>query len=135
VTRAESFIAELYSSFEGRVPFAAGYTTGFLKKVYPLVYEDSDGTAIGLIAAAANSEEDTSEVQLFHVSAFRPGNGHGKKIMEYLCKLADKHSVKIYLQAEIQFTERETPIGESLVNWYKKFGFVGNTFMRREPDA
>lgn len=135
MTRAEKFVEELYSRFEGRVPFSAGYTLQFSKTVYPVVYENEKGIPIGLVAAAANNKTDTSEVQLFHVSVFKPGNGHGKEIMNYICDLADKHKAKIYLQVEIQFSDKETLIGQDLVNWYRQFGFVGNTFMNREPNA
>ena len=109
MTKAEKFVDVLYSTFEGRVPFTAGYNRGFGKAINPLVYETVEGVPIGLIAAAANNEDDTSEVQLFHISAFKPGRGHGKEIMEYLCKLADELQVKIYLQPEIQFTDKKTP--------------------------
>lgn len=131
MTRAEKFVEVLYSSFEGRVPFAAGYV-GF-DKIYPFVYESRHGFPIGLVAAAATKVADA--VQLYHISSFKPGKGHGKEIMGYLCGLADEHGVKIYLHAEVQFSDKETPIGEDLVNWYRRFGFVGNGFMCREPKA
>lgn len=135
MTKAEEFVAELYSTFEGRVPFTSGYAKGFARSIYPVVFENAEGKPIGLVAAAANNDEDTSEVQLFHVSAFKPGLGHGKEIMFFICKLADRHGVKLYLQAEIQFTDKKTPIGEDLINWYRQFGFEGGSFMNRRPNA
>lgn len=135
MTTAEKFVDAIYSNFEGRVPFAAGYGRGFANKVYPVVYENDNGVPLGLIAVAATNEADTSEVQLFHVSAFKPGNGHGKEMMIYICNLADTYKVKIYLQAEVQFSDRQTLIGQELVNWYRLFGFVGGCTMHREPNT
>lgn len=135
MTKAEEFVQALYSKFEGRVPFAAGYGRGFANKIYPLVYENENGIPIGLLAVAANSEEDTSEVQLFHISSFKPVIGHGKEMMNYLCNLADALKVKIYLQAEVQFSDRDTLIGQDLIDWYQQFGFTGNCAMKRPPNA
>ncbi|WP_040552371.1 hypothetical protein [Rheinheimera nanhaiensis] len=135
MTKAEEFVHALYSKFDGRVPFAAGYARGFANKIYPLVYENENGIPISLLAVAANSEEDTSEVQLFLISSFKPGVRHGKEMMNYLCNLADALKVKIYLQAEVQFSDRDTLIGKDLVDWYKQFGFTGSCVMKRLPNA
>lgn len=135
MTKAEEFVQTLYSNFEGRVPLVAGYGHGFASKIYPLVYENENGIPIGLLAVAASSIEDTSEVQLFHISTFKPGMGHGKKMMNYICNLADELKVKIYLQAEVQFSDRYTLIGQDLIDWYKQFGFIGNGSMKRNPNS
>lgn len=130
---ADSFVRELYHTFEGRVPFCAGIDSSF-SKVYPIVYEDKRRVPIGLIAAAP-VKDNPLVVQLYHVSSFVVGKGHGKQILNYVCQLADKHKASIYLQAEVQFTSQKTPAGEELINWYRQFGFVGTGFMRREPNV
>lgn len=129
---AEEFVKYLYSTHEGRAPFRVGFTSGFEGPVYPFLYENSKGKALGLVGVTATNEADDSEVQLYHISSFRPGKGYGTEIMNYLCSEADRFGVKIYLQAEVQFSDKETPIGSNLVAWYRKFGFIGNGIMRRE---
>lgn len=130
---AELFVQELYQTFEGRVPFTAGFDANF-KKVLPVVYEDQNEIPIGLVAAAS-TQDDPSIVQLYHVSSFKVGKGHGAQIMRYLCELADKHKASIYLQAEAQFTDKDTPVGPDLVSWYTQFGFAGVGIMLRKPNA
>lgn len=134
MTTASEYVEHLYSLFEGRAPLLVGVNSKF-KSVYPFVYENTNGIPLGLVGMAANNDTDQTEVQLYHISAFKIKNGHGSEIMRFLCKKADEFGVRIYAQAEVQFSDKESLIGQDLVNWYHKFGFIGNGIIRREPNT
>lgn len=130
MNQAEKFVDTLYSTFEGRAPVRLGTRTD-MSAVYPFVFEDENGIPLGLVSCTADNKENEKEVHLYHISSFKINRGHGTKIMNYLCNLADNFGVSIYLQAEVQFSGRDTPMNEDLEKWYKKFGFQGNCIMRR----
>lgn len=44
----------------------------FKDLVHSAVYETERGNSIGLVSFAATNKEDTSEVQLFHISVLNP---------------------------------------------------------------
>ena len=131
MSSAEEYVSFLYSKFTGSVPLAVGHG-GQMKMIYPFVYESIDLGPIGLVGISAVENIDLNEAQLFHISSFWPRKGHGSEMMKYLCSLADEYSVNISLQAEVRFGRNKTLIGKELVLWYRKFGFVGKEFMKRQ---
>lgn len=68
---AQKYVEYLYSRYSGRIPLAAGLTHGF-GKVYPFVFEDSEGRAIGCVGLAWNQGHDLDLVQIYHLNAFKP---------------------------------------------------------------
>ena len=82
---------------------------------------------------SVDNSSDSASVDVYHISAFKPGNGQGSDIMNYLCNAADEFEVRLCIQAEAQSSGRRTLAGADLSSWYRKFGFNGNGAMFREP--
>jgi predicted GNAT family N-acyltransferase len=99
------------------------------------VYENNSQIPIGLIAMSVDDASDSAAVDVYHISAFKPGKGQGSEIMNYLCNAADEFEVRLCIQAEAQFSGRQTLSGADLVGWYRRFGFIGNSTMYREPGS
>lgn len=98
-----------------------------------IVYENNSQIPIGLIAMSVDNISDSAAVDVYHISAFKPGNGQGSEIMKFLCNSADEFKVRLCIQAEAQFNGRQTLAGADLISWYRKFGFNGSGIMYREP--
>lgn len=130
---AQNFVATLYGRFLGRVPVKIGLTRGF-GAVYPLVFEDEVGVPIGLIGCAWSEGQDPNLVQVYHISAFKPGRGEGTKVLNFLCAEADRHCVSLYVQATAQYVGDELPMDDNtLAAWYRKYGFRGLGALTRQP--
>jgi hypothetical protein len=84
---------------------------------------------------SVDNVSDTAAVDIYHISAFKPGNGQGSEIMNFLCNAADEYDIRLCIQAEAQPSGRRTLAGADLVCWYRKFGFNGNGTMYRESRA
>lgn len=130
---AAEYVNKIYSDFEGRAAVTVGVNS-VLEIIYPLVYENRNKIPIGLIAMSVDNISDSDEVDVYHISAFKPGNGQGSEIMKYICNAADEYNVRLCIQASAQFTGRRTLAGADLVRWYKKYGFRGNGSMYRDPE-
>jgi len=124
----------MYLQFEGRAAVTVGVNSGS-ESIYPFVYENNSQIPIGLIAMSVDNVSDSAAVDIYHISTFKPGNGQGSEIMKYLCNAADEFEVRLCVQAEAQFSGRQTLAGADLISWYRKFGFNGNGTMYREPKA
>ena len=123
----------MYSRFEGRAAVTVGVNSD-LEIIYPFVYENNSQMPIGLIAMSVDSTSSMAEVDVYHISAFKPGKGQGSEILNYLCNAADEFEVCLSIQAQALFGGQGTLAGADLVNWYRKFGFKGNGAMYREPN-
>jgi hypothetical protein len=132
MTKAAAYVDHMYSQFEGRAAVTVGVNSDF-KSIHPFVYENNCQIPIGLIAMSIDHVSDSAAVDVYHISTFKPGNGQGSEIMNYLCNAADEFEVRLCIQAEAQYSGRRTLTGADLVNWYRKFGFNGNGTMYREP--
>jgi hypothetical protein len=133
VNPAQQFVQAIYGRFQGRVPLRVGLSVGS-GDIYPLVFEDSSGAAIGLIGCAWNEGSELTLVQLYHLSAFKPHRGAGTVMMTYLCALADQYGVRLCVQAKPQSVNEEEPLDEASLNaWYRRFGFKGHGVLRRDP--
>jgi len=130
LNRAQKYIDYLYAKFVGRVPFKAGSPGGF-SFVYPFVFENGSGNAIGLVSVAWEKESSDNLVRLFHLSAFKMGFGDGSQILTVLCSLADEFGVDLTLQAEPQSNGLDIISQDKLLSWYRKFGFEGSCIMMR----
>ena len=132
MTKATEYVSHMYSQFEGRAAVTVGVNSSS-ETIHPFVYENNSQIPIGLIAMSVDNISDSCEVDVYHISTFKPGNGQGSVIMNYLCNAADEFQVRLCIQAEAQFSGRRTLTGADLINWYYKFGFYGNGTMYREP--
>ena len=93
-------------------------------------FVDMDGTYLGFIQILF---EPGRRITLHRVWSLQAGKGHGTRMLQTLCDLADRHDVEIQL--------RPLPIGrkpypksrEQLIAWYRRFGFevVGRKMVRQ----
>jgi hypothetical protein len=134
MTKAAEYVNYMYSQFEGRAAVTVGVNNSS-ESIHPFVYENDCQIPIGLIAMSVENISDSAAVDVYHISAFKPGNGQGSEIMNFLCETADEFEVRLCIQAEAQFSGRPTLAGAGLISWYRKFGFDGNGTMYREPKA
>jgi hypothetical protein len=134
MTKATAYVDHMYSQFEGRAAVTVGVNSGS-ESIHPFVYENKSQIPVGLIAMSVDDATDLATVDVYHISAFRPGNGQGSEIMKYLCNVADEFEVRLCIQPQAQFSGRPTLAGADLISWYRKFGFNGNGTMYREPEA
>jgi len=134
MTKATEYVDHMYSQYEGRAAVTVGVNSES-KTIHPFVYENSSQIPIGLIAMSVDNISDPTEVDVYHISAFKPGKGQGSEIMNFLCNAADEFEVRLSLQAEVQFSGRRTLSSTDLISWYRKYGFKGNGIMYREPNV
>ncbi len=132
MTKATDYVNHMYSRFDGRAAVTVGVNS-ISESIHPFVYENNSQMPIGLIAMSVDNASDSSVVDIYHISAFKPGNGQGSEILVFLCNAADDFEVRLCIQPEAQFSGRKTLAGAKLISWYRKFGFNGNGTMYREP--
>ena len=130
MNRAQEYIEYFYSKYDGRACLKAGSAGGF-SFVYPFVFENKESIPVGLVSMAWEKGSDENLVRIFHVSSFKNKRGHGSFILSTLCEKADEFCINLTLQAEPQENGLESIDPCALVNWYRKFGFVGNCIMVR----
>ena len=132
MTKAAEYVNHMYSLYQGRAAVTVGVDSESLS-IHPLVFENNNDVPIGLIAMSADGIANPDDVDIYHISAFIPGNGQGSEIMAFLCRVADEYGVRLCIQADVQYNGKQTMTAMELVNWYHKFGFTGNRTMHREP--
>jgi hypothetical protein len=131
ITPARRYVEFLYRRYPGRVPVVVGGTHGF-GMVYPFVFEDSNGRAIGCVGCAWNKGEAPDLVQKYHINAFWPGSGDGRKMMQDLCHHADSHRVRLTLMPQPRWVDDDYPLeDDALREWYRQFGFEGHAYLTR----
>jgi hypothetical protein len=133
MTKATEYVDHMYSLYEGRAAVTVGVNNES-KTVHPFVYENINHVPIGLIAMCASDVITPTEVDLYHISSFIPGKGQGSEIMDFLCNAADEYGVSLSIEAIAQFNGNKILNDATLASWYRKYGFIGNSLMRREPD-
>lgn len=60
-------------------------------------------------------------IHISDVRALQPRQGGGTEAMTFLCRLADKHDVKMHLTAKAYQDDRMSTA--QLKSWYERFGF------------
>jgi len=131
---AAQYVNHLYSLYDGRAAVTVGVNNNS-DCIHPFVFEDAAKVPIGLIALSADGDSNPSDVDIYHISAFMPGKGQGSQIIRFLCDSADDYGVRLCIQAEAQHNGNQTMTTPELIDWYIKFGFIGNRLMHREPVA
>jgi len=134
MTIAAQYVNHLYSLYDGRAAVTVGVNNNS-DCIHPFVFEDAAKVPIGLIALSADGDSNPSDVDIYHISAFMPGKGQGSQIIRFLCDSADDYGVRLCIQAEAQHNGNQTMTTPELIDWYIKFGFIGNRLMHREPVA
>jgi hypothetical protein len=57
------------------------------------------------------------------IRSLEPGQGNASQALKWLCDLADKHQIKLYLRVE-PFGDKPHMTKPQLKAWYKRNGFV-----------
>lgn len=125
MTVATRYVDHLYSLYHGRAAVTVGVDNESVS-IHPFVFEDINNVPIGLIALSAEGFANPSDVDIYHISAFNPGKGHGTRIMNFLCESADEYGVRLSIQAEAQDNGNQTMTSPELVDWYRGYGFTGD---------
>ena len=127
------FLNRFYRRYPGRVAIGVAYAQDMLE-VFPIVIDDDRGDILGIVAMAAMTNAGMTSVHIFHFSVFHQRNGNGTQMLQILCREADKLNVVLSL------SPIPTPNGEDhqindrqLIDWYHRFGFRGETLLRRQP--
>lgn len=134
MTKAAEYVDHMYSLYKGRAAVTVGVNSE-LNSVYPFVFENKLKIPIGLIALSPDGLTNPDSVDIYHISAFMPGEGQGSEIMNFLCKVADEYNVRLCIQAEVQSNGYPAMTQAELLAWYHKFGFIGGKIMHREPSG
>ena len=134
MTRATRYVDHMYSLYDGRAAVTVGVNTDS-DSIHPFVFEDACKVPIGLIALSADGVSNPADVDIYHLSAFMPGKGHGSQIIKFLCDSADEYGVRLCIQAEVQHNGKQTMKTAELIDWYHKYGFTGDRLLRRVPVA
>ena len=122
-----------YQRFHGRIAIGVGYSQE-MAELFPIVMEDDQKKALGIVAMATLSNDDLNSVHIFHLSAFIQNRGDGTKMLRLLCSKADKLNVILSLSPIPTPNGEEHQIGnKQLIAWYRKFGFRGETLLCRKP--
>lgn len=127
------FLDCFYQRFPGRIAIGVGYSQEMME-IFPIVVEDAQNKALGIVAMATLSNDSMNSVHIFHLSVFNQNRGNGTKIIELLCKKADKLNVILSLSPiPAPNGENRQISNKQLLTWYRKFGFKGETLLCRKP--
>ena len=127
------YVDFFYNKFKGRVSIGVGYGQDMLE-IFPFLFEDDDGQALGIAAMAPLSNDDIKSVHIFHISTFQSNRGSGSAILEALCFKADQLGVMLSLSPIPSPNGKARQINSrQLISWYRKFGFKGDALLCRSP--
>lgn len=122
----------MYSLYHGRAAVTVGMNSES-GSIHPFVFENTDKVPIGLLALSADGIANPVDVDIYHISAFTPGQGQGSEIMNFICRTADDYGVRLCIQAMVQSNGKQAMTTPDLIDWYHTFGFTGNRILHREP--
>jgi len=97
---------------------------------HPFVVE-LNGKEVGCIYLHYEYQMAPPMVWVMYLKSY--SKGFGSEILKLLCEQANKENVRLYLEpvpdkgSELLFS--------GLVSWYRRYGFVGEHTMVREPNA
>lgn len=133
MTQAHAYVNYFYGKYKGRVAIGVGYDQE-ISEIYPFVFEDANGEAIGIVALAVFAHDSTDYVHIYHIGSFKGRRGIGGQILRELCTQADKHQIRLSLSPIFMPNGKDEPMSdERLRQWYRRFGFCGNSPFKREP--
>jgi hypothetical protein len=127
------FLESLYRRFPGRVAIGVAYSQE-MNEIFPIVIDDDQGNVLGIVAMAVMTHEQFVSVHIYHFSVFSPRNGKGTKMLNILCRKADRLNVVLSLSPIPSPNGEDHHMGsQKLATWYRQFGFEGETLLRRQP--
>ena len=128
-----SYVNYFYQKYEGRVVIGVGYDQN-VSEIYPFVFEDTDGKAIGIVALGVYAHDNIDYVHIYHIGSFKGRRGNGGKMLRELCSQADNHRIVLSLSPIFMPNGKDKSMSdERLRQWYHKFGFSGTSPFKREP--
>ena len=132
MSKAIDYVDYFYNKYQGRIAIGVGYNQD-LTEIYPIVFQNSEGDSIGIVALDAIPDEDKI-VYIYHLGAFESRCGDGSLILKELCDQADAFDVSLRASA-IAMPNGKDPVMTTgqLIGWYKRFGFKNNAGLLREP--
>lgn len=92
-------------------------SSGFFR--VPEDVENGVGEEIGGVIVEDHDEDDMLTLTLVKTRRALEGHGFGSRMLDTICKIADQHSVALYI--EIAPAGRMSE--EDLMKWYEKRGF------------
>ena len=130
--RESEYVNYFYEKYHGRIAIGVGYNQD-LSEIFPFVFQNSEGDSIG-IAALGILPEENDLVYIYHLGAFITRHGDGSIILKELCQQADKIGIRLSVSAIHLANGKDTVMeSERLIQWYKSFGFKGDTGLIRHP--
>ena len=134
MSQENDYVNYFYEKYKGRVAIGVGYADD-LSEIYPFVFEDPAGAAIGLVALGVYTVESIAYVHIYHIGSFMGRCGSGTQILEELCLQADKHQIILSLSPiYLPNGKDEVMSDEHLRDWYGRYGFKGGSHFKREPE-
>jgi hypothetical protein len=133
MNKENQYVEYFYEKYRGRVAISVGYGPN-LTEIFPFVFMDKDGDAIGIVALGVVPESE-DKVYIYHLGAFISKHGYGSTILKELCDQADRFSICLGVSA-IVMPNGKDPLMENgqLTQWYESFGFKGSSSLLRKPD-
>lgn len=133
MTQAHAYVNYFYEKYRGRVAIGVGYDQG-ISEIYPFVFEDANGKAIGIVAIGVFTHDSIDYVHIYHIGSFKSRRGNGGEMLRELCAQADQHQIILSLSPiAMPNGKDETMSDGTLKQWYVRFGFSGNSPLKREP--
>jgi hypothetical protein len=133
MNQEHDFVNYFYQKYEGRVAIGVGYGQD-LSEIFPFVFEDTDGNAIGIIALGVHSDENINYAHIYHIGSFKNNRGDGSQMLQELCSQADKFRIILSLSPIFMPNGNSRPMSdEQLRSWYGRFGFMGSQPFSRDP--
>jgi hypothetical protein len=132
MSKANDYVSYFYNKYQGRIAIGVGYNQN-LAEIYPIVFQNSEGESIGIVAIGAIHDEDKI-VYIYHLGAFESRCGDGSLILKELCDQADAFDVSLRASAIVMPNGKDPVMTTGqLIGWYKRFGFKNNAGLLREP--
>jgi len=129
----DRYVRCFYDVYKGRVALSVGYGQNMVE-IFPFVMVDDQGKALGIVAMTTLTREDMTSVHIFHLSVFKQRAGCGSVMLGILCRKADQLNVILSLNPIPSPNGMDAQISSrNLIVWYRKFGFMGDTLLSRQP--
>ena len=134
MSKENDYVNYFHTKYQGRIAIGVGYNEN-LNEIYPIVFQNSDGESIGIVALGAVPDEDKI-VHIYHLGAFESRCGNGSLILKELCEQADAFDVSLRASAIVMPNGKDPAMStEQLIGWYNRFGFKNKSGLLRPPKS
>jgi hypothetical protein len=103
--RENQFLKCFGRRYPGRGAIGVAFAQDMLE-VLPIVMDDDLGNVLGIVAMAVVTNDDTPSVHTSQLSVFEQKKGNGTRMLEVLCRKADR------LNVVLSFSPIPSPNGE-----------------------